>query len=173
MSLDNYKTLLKKVDEKFKAIHSAHSSQMQCKRGCSQCCVSGLSVFEVEAENISRHLKTHPEILKKLESETQAQGSCNFLTSEGACAVYEVRPVICRSQGAPLKIKDSDSATPLDACPLNFENTNLEDLLNSQDFFDLNHLNTLLVLINQQFTEKKDNNAKRISLTSLTDSTKK
>ena len=69
---------------------------MSCHRGCSACCVDGLSVSLVEAEPIRR---VHAELLKH--GRPHARGACAFLDEDGACRVYAERPNVCRSYGLP------------------------------------------------------------------------
>lgn len=60
--------------------------------------------------------------------------------------IYEVRPIVCRSHGVPLKIDQ----TTRDVCPLNFTEMQLADI-GDHYFINLETLNTILVLLNQQF----------------------
>lgn len=45
---------------------------------------------------------------------------CLFL-DEGRCRIYEARPIICRSQGLPLRSREIAAPRHLDWCPLNFK----------------------------------------------------
>ena len=40
------------VDRRAEALAELHRDRLQCRRGCHDCCVDGLTVFEVEAERI-------------------------------------------------------------------------------------------------------------------------
>ncbi len=102
--------------------------RLQCRRGCSGCCVDGLTVFEVEAERIRR---AHPGLLER--EAPAPEGRCAFLDEAGACRIYAVRPYVCRTQGLPLRWLEEDEATgePVEArdiCPLNAEGEPLENL---------------------------------------------
>ena len=90
--------LYHEVDEAARRLEAVHADRLQCRRGCSSCCVDTLTVFEVEAENIRRH---QGELLR---AETpHAAGACAFLGETGACRIYEHRPYVCRTQGLPLR----------------------------------------------------------------------
>lgn len=99
-----------------------------CHRGCYFCCFEPVTVSEIEAAALARHIESMPEeekatVVAKLESyaeRVQAVGGilmrlnkvpCAFLdTQSGACTVYEIRPYMCRSltsyDVAPCKTQD-------------------------------------------------------------------
>ncbi len=172
--LENYSVLLKKTDEKSKEITTRYQEKIRCSKGCHSCCMHGLTVNSLERENIKQYLTANPAINEKAEANAKAnphQGQrCSFLDAEGACLVYEARPIVCRSHGVPLKtVMDPHSAvqissTPmhLSVCPLNFTDLQLKDV-GDHYFINLDTLNTILVLLNQQFDPK--NAEKRFLLT--------
>ncbi len=150
-----YRAFLIKVDVKFGDIQNRNQTQMQCGSGCHQCCLPQLTVFEIERENIRQHLEQNPELVQKLRQlakNNPHQGQrCQFLEANGNCAVYEVRPLVCRSHGAPLYFKEGVPAKArLDVCELNFRGLkSLGDLTNS-DFINLDLINQVLALLNQK-----------------------
>jgi Fe-S-cluster containining protein len=97
-------------------------------------------------------INQRPEIRQKitdLKRQNPHQGlRCSLLTADGACSVYEGRPIVCRSHGAPLKLKDK-GVDRRDVCPLNFSGD--ISSLSGEDLLNLDLLNTLLSLITQQF----------------------
>lgn len=151
--LATYLQLLAKVEEKFAEIQSRQARQMKCAKGCHSCCVPSLTVFEIERENLRRFIESTPGLaaeLKELETENPHKSTrCSFLKIDGNCAVYSARPLVCRSHGAPLFFKD-DVGSRTDVCPLNF--SELSDLksLESQDFINLDLLNTILAQLNRE-----------------------
>ena len=152
-------TLYLKVDEFFKKTQTKFREDMLCKAGCSQCCFVDLTVFKVEADHIETWFKQHPqkEILKEAWKTASVPGACTFLKDD-QCTIYEVRPLICRSQGLPLKFKmDKDF---VDACPLNFETSNLE----LEDCLDLDRVNHILSRIEMQYSGQPTD---RVRLTQL------
>jgi Fe-S-cluster containining protein len=103
------------VDERAAELAATHGARLQCKRGCSACCVDDLSVFAVEAERIRAH---HPELLAL--ATPHPEGACAFLGADGACRIYADRPYVCRTQGLPLRWIDEEREAELrDVCPLN------------------------------------------------------
>lgn len=106
------------VDEAVAPLLRRHERRLRCARGCRDCCIDGLTVFEVEADSIRHH---HGELL---ETGTPApEGGCAFLDADGACRIYGHRPYVCRTQGLPLRwigeTEDGDLVEYRDICPLN------------------------------------------------------
>jgi Fe-S-cluster containining protein len=103
-----------------------HAARLNCRRGCSACCVDDITVFEVEAENIRRK---YPDLLEN--DLPHEAGKCAFLNEEGACRIYDARPYVCRTQGLPLRwleeIED-DIYELRDICPLNDAGEAVEEL---------------------------------------------
>jgi len=116
------------VDKHVRSLVKIHAKRLSCKRGCSGCCIDGLTVFEVEAEHIRfhcseelKHQKPHP------------LGKCVFLDEQGACRIYENRPYVCRTQGLPLRWFDEDRKIEYrDICPLNENDDPIENLAENQ-----------------------------------------
>jgi len=106
------------VDRKVAKLARLHTERLVCRRGCSDCCVDDITVFEVEAARIRRD---HARLLSHEAS--YPEGACAFLDSRGACRIYASRPYVCRTQGLPLRwIEESESGPSVelrDICPLN------------------------------------------------------
>lgn len=110
--------LYRDVDRIAGLLHGFHGDRLRCRKGCADCCIDGITVFEVEAryilKNCSRLFRTHP---------AHPPGACAFLDSEGSCRIYGFRPYVCRTQGLPLRWIDEDRRpSPVemrDICPLN------------------------------------------------------
>ncbi|MGD9807837.1 MAG: YkgJ family cysteine cluster protein [Deferribacterales bacterium] len=98
-----------------KNVSEAELKHMDCKAGCSTCCRVNVSVLMPEAVIIKNFLmktKADPELdeqifkmktlakhIKYLEEDERilANKPCAFLNEKGACDIYPVRPLICRS----------------------------------------------------------------------------
>jgi Fe-S-cluster containining protein len=151
-ALSQYRQFLERVSELFSQIHSRHASAMKCALGCHSCCKPGLTVSRIEAENIRAFLRGREEDFLAREKSAR-KDRCSFLDPDGACGIYEARPVVCRSHGAPIQFKDPESrgkdpARFRDVCDLNFKGLNLTELP-ATDFMNLDTVNTLLAVLNQ------------------------
>lgn len=108
------------VDRDVEPLHRRHAARLECRRGCSGCCVDHLTVFAVEADKIRRDF---PDLLR--EGRPYPAGGCAFLDAEGACRVYESRPYVCRTQGLPQRWTESGTDGRVleyrDICPLNID----------------------------------------------------
>ncbi len=170
--MQEYDNLRDKVDTQFNQLFSKHKSEMNCASGCHDCCAPELSVTRVEADMIRAFLEGHPErvesIKKLIKANPHKHTRCEFLNAEGLCSIYEVRPLICRSHGAPILVQIDAKREGLDACPKNFEKG--MSMLEVGDWIHLETLNTLLGLIDWRYAldqgrEKPDPEQDRISLT--------
>ena len=109
--------LYREVDQRVRPLLAIHSELLQCRRGCCQCCIDDLTVFEVEAENVRRH---YADLL--LKAAPHPEGACAFLDQAGACRIYEHRPYVCRTQGLPVRWAEERDGQPVevrDICPVN------------------------------------------------------
>ena len=151
-------TLQENATNFFDKVQEKYSSQMECKSGCSKCCFTDISVFEVESELISTWFNQLSDSTKnelvELWKTKPAAGACSFLY-EDKCSIYPVRPIICRTQGLPLHLS---SENVLDFCPLNFK----AGTPDKADWLNLDRLNTLL-----SFAASNESLDKRIRLKKL------
>ncbi len=106
------------VDQLTAPLEAAHAARLQCRAGCTGCCVDDLTVFEVEAERIRR---AHPTLLET--AAPHPPGACAMLDAAGRCRIYDARPYVCRTQGLPLRwVEEAADARVVerrDICPLN------------------------------------------------------
>ncbi len=93
--LIEHKAALAKIDGAVALASSKAGDALVCKRGCASCCVDGLSVLPVEAALIEESGLMPPPV--------SAAGACAFLDEDGACSIYPVRPVLCRTHGLALR----------------------------------------------------------------------
>ena len=109
-------TLRTRVDAHFDEAASRAGPQMQCAQGCQSCCHVDLSVFEVEAARVRDALAALPDPLRARVREQARQTEHCAMLVDGLCAVYEQRPLICRSHGLAVLLEDG----AVEHCPLNF-----------------------------------------------------
>lgn len=153
-----YRAVLAKVDAKFAEIAARHPGELACRRGCHSCCLPGLSVTEVERAHIAAWLGEEPRRIERLRSLAERDPHhgqrCAFLDAEGACAIFEVRPLLCRAHGAPTRLPaEAGHAARLDVCRLNFAAATSPALheLPPGDFLDQGLLATLLSVVDRRF----------------------
>jgi hypothetical protein len=106
--------LTAKVDAFFARVQDRHGADMQCGTGCSDCCHVRLSITHVEAAAIralGRRVVPNPDPAK-----------CAALDDNGRCQVYEARPIVCRSHGAPIRMR-VHSLPVIQSCFRNFQHT--------------------------------------------------
>lgn len=115
--LDEYAQLSAKVDDFFDRVQGRYGAHMRCAAGCSECCGHHLTVSVVEAEAIARALATRDAAARerlavRASALGDAEGPCPALEPDGRCAIYEARPLVCRSHGAPMHVP-SQGALPV------------------------------------------------------------
>jgi hypothetical protein len=129
--LGRLSALFAKVDAFAARVQAAHGDQMACRPGCDGCCRARLSVTPLEAEAIRALLaKLHEPARASLRARAQAilagpdapasEVRCVALDEDGRCAIYEARPLVCRSHGVPIRTRDPRGLPVVSACALNF-----------------------------------------------------
>ncbi len=147
-SFDHYKALLKKIDALCTALRDYYGREITCSPGCTSCCISGLSLFPVEALFIKTHL--NPSSINP----PSGTASCIFLR-EGACTVYRARPVLCRTQGFPLLYRgdrENSDTVELSLCERNL--TGIEEI-SFEQVIDMDAVNLSLAAVNMRFLQDK------------------
>ena len=124
--IEKLKDFYRQVDSLATRLENIHAERLNCKKGCSACCVDGITVFEIEAENIRQN---HQDLLKN--EKPNDVGMCAFLDKDEACRIYENRPYVCRTQGLPFRWFDeieNELVELRDICPLNEAGEPIETL---------------------------------------------
>ena len=145
--LAKYRQLRDEVSELSKKLSALHKDHMECKKGCSECCMN-FQVLPVEYFSMLDEIKQNPPTeISNLNEDAEA---CNFL-SKDLCQIYQSRPFICRTHGLPLLFMNQEGdAWELSACPLNF--TKFDDF-HTENTFPQDTYNSKLFLINQEFVK--------------------
>lgn len=121
--------LRSRVDQHFAEAVARTPTQFACRAGCESCCHHRFSVFEVEAapirDALARLEQADPEARQRIRERglDPHERACALLL-DGKCSVYEQRPLICRSHGLPIAVREADDpsgALRVDHCPLNFQ----------------------------------------------------
>ena len=119
--MSRYPELAAKVDAFFQRVEQRHGSDLQCHTGCSDCCHTRLTVTTVEARAIADEIGTWPADRRTAlaANASASSANCAALDPQGRCLIYSVRPIVCRSHGAPIRLREG-SLPVVRACFRNF-----------------------------------------------------
>jgi Fe-S-cluster containining protein len=120
--MSRYPELAAKVDAFFDRVMARHGDQMACNSGCSHCCHARLTVTSVEAGAIRALVATYPNDQRAVLAANVAAAApdrCAALDPSGRCLIYAARPIVCRSHGAPVRLREN-SLPVVTACRDNF-----------------------------------------------------
>ncbi len=154
-----YFELVAEIDKEVQRISELFpKGSIQCKPGCFECCIN-FSVFPLEAALVNERLS------EQINRVSTKEDLCRLLKNE-RCSVYEVRPIICRTQGIPLGYIHEDSgAIEVSSCNLNFPQDH--EFAEEQILF-MDKFNNRLSSLNQQYCLKIDRDPfKRVPLSWL------
>lgn len=147
MVLQNYRTLLERVDAHIQKVEKLFPDQIACKKGCDSCC-RFLSLFPVEALSISDAYSRLPENIKqKIAQQLEHHKEDCPLLIDHACILYPARPIICRTHGFPI-FMEKDHQVSIDYCPKNFK---LITSFPKETLLSIEQLNEMLIAVNQHF----------------------
>jgi len=151
---NNYDKLVERVDELCIGIERRLSESLECRAGCSSCCIP-ITIFPVEAYALKRSFLNLSEYEREIIlRQVEGGGALNCpLLKDERCLMYQARPIICRTHGLPILYRE-DGDQKIDCCPKNrFSGVTLT----GSDLLDLDRLNSLLVAINSVYrTEISD-----------------
>ena len=122
--MSRYAELTAKVDAFFTRVSARHGEDMQCGTGCSDCCHVRLTITGVEARALRDEIASWPQH-RRDELHANAAASrdrCAALDPGGRCLVYAARPIVCRSHGAPIRMRKG-SLPVIESCFRNFTHT--------------------------------------------------
>jgi Fe-S-cluster containining protein len=124
-----YRELTAKVDGFFARVRERHGADMRCGSGCDSCCRTRLTITGVEADALRAHVAAMEPAARARLAEVARRPydpsdmRCAALEDDGRCLVYDARPIVCRSHGAPVRLygeADGRRFPMVVACPLNF-----------------------------------------------------
>lgn len=139
-----YASIINGFAAEFERNRQLHGDRIQCRRGCDDCCHQLFQISELEAAEISRGVAGLPQNVQRelrsraekyIEQRVELIARRGFVESwgalhgpglrlacpaleNGACLLYEHRPLICRKFGIPLW--NPDRPGRVHACQLNF-----------------------------------------------------
>ena len=98
---------IEEAEQAFKS-HFDENPTLACGKGCNHCCAFPIQLMPQDLEHfLTQLIKEHSyeqliDVLSKLKQQQAAKkppfyrAPCAFLDQEGACTVYEYRPLACR-----------------------------------------------------------------------------
>ncbi|MEA5114649.1 MAG: YkgJ family cysteine cluster protein [Geobacteraceae bacterium] len=147
--LANYNALVGRVDSLCRDIIRASGNDIACRKGCDSCC-RHFSLFPVEAFNIACAVSAlDPDsagMIRDRAGNLRDGDGCPLL-AQCCCMLYEQRPIICRTHGLPIMIRNGDDKK-IDFCPKNYRNA---ESIKGRYIIDLDTLNDTLAAINSIF----------------------
>ncbi len=151
--LNKYFELRADIDKAAQKFETMHKSQLKCKKGCDSCCES-LTIFPIEYTAIQKELGNEF-VLPPKRIFNKIGKKCRFLVN-GACSIYNSRPIICRTQGLPLLYESlNGQGFELSVCKLNFVGIDVTKF-NMENALFMPPFNSRLFLLNKDFIEKPD-----------------
>jgi Fe-S-cluster containining protein len=143
-SIKLYNSLIEKLKHYETKLVRKYGESINCKKGCSDCCTLE-SIFSIEAYMIYSS-QIDARVISESYISNKREEACVFLKDK-SCAIYPVRPVICRTHGYPVLIDGK-----VDMCHKNFQNIKSID---SEYILDLENLNNAIASINIIFQKEQ------------------
>lgn len=143
---EKYKEIRNAIDKQVATLEKIHHKQLMCRKGCDLCCTD-YSIFPVEFYAIQKALQNEKKAADKID--TIPAESCAFLINH-TCAIYNERPVICRTHGLPLLFANDDGEFELSACELNFTSFDFDEF-SMDNTFHQDKYNSMLFMLNREF----------------------
>lgn len=152
-----YRQLCDKVDAFFVRVATRHGEHLSCARGCYDCCDVRLTLTGVEAAAVrGAWLALSSERRAEVRATWREDATaCAALDRQGRCAVYEGRPLVCRSHGVPVRMLDKRSLPIVDVCFRNFTAGGPE-VADADCVLDQTTLSAMLLLVDRQDAEACD-----------------
>ena len=145
---DNYRTLVRRVDQHLDRIRELFPHHMACRRGCDACC-RPLTLFPIEAMKLAIAFSTLDESTKeRVYEKIKTDPDVCPLLWESQCLLYADRPIICRTHGFPICFRETNEEIRVDFCPENFKGI---ASFPNETLLDIDALNTLLAVVNRHF----------------------
>lgn len=186
--LAEYRALRDKIDAFADGVGARRAADLSCRAGCAACChvPAQLAVSAVESASIARHLADLPAaerdalrhraaVVQDTARDTVQDARpatepppCVMLRGDDTCAIYAARPLVCRTQGLPLRYPEDTipiaaimarlpaARGALTWCPLNFT----AQPPGAADALDAERADALLALVNQRYVNEDPGSAR-------------
>jgi Fe-S-cluster containining protein len=161
-----YRQLIDQVDKWTAEMTARYRQHLACRKGCDLCCQRKFTVSAVEAYNIARAYRQLPPDIQRRGREPKT--ACTFLI-DGACSVYESRPILCRTFGLPSVNRDEKGQGIISWCELNFTEAGEDFQLQADGIIDIDMLNMKLAGVNGLFLKESGRTVERIAMDEVPD----
>lgn len=160
-----YAQLVGRVDDFAAAVATRCAEDLSCRAGCCDCCLVELTLSPVEASALADFVlsldgDSKATVRRLLSSPLPSDNPrCAMLDASGQCVVYGGRPLVCRSQGLPLRY--ASDLIPVEAirsrlptgvvtvCPLNFSKREPR----AEDVLDAERVDQILAILNHRYAQ--------------------
>jgi hypothetical protein len=152
-----YQALVAKVDDFVAAAHDRQPEAYRCRAGCSGCCQVRLTLLPVEAAWLaagSGELAEPTRLRIAGQARDAGRAACPYLVDD-CCAMYTRRPLICRTQGLPLRRE-----ALIDACELNFQHVQPAPA----SVLDVVRVQALLTTVDARWRARTDRGDERVPI---------
>lgn len=167
--LDRYHALAARIDAFFARVAARHGDELACAPGCDACCRQRLTVTGVEAAAIRAWAATRPAAERAAiaaAARTAPADRCAALGDDGRCRIYAARPLVCRSHGVPVRLRDPRGLPVVTACELNFSARG-PAAADPDCVLDQELVSTMLALVDREHASSRDGAPDRHDLASL------
>ena len=161
-----YRQLLQQVDKWTAEMVQRYKPHLACRKGCDLCCQRKFSISGVEAYNVAALFRQLPAAVQR--AVRKRKSSCTFLV-DGACTVYEARPVICRTYGLPSLHRNEKTEAEISWCELNFTDVPADFGFQADGIIDLDTLNAKVAGVNKLFLKEARLSQERIPMDEIPD----
>jgi Fe-S-cluster containining protein len=147
----HYRDLVTSVDRLLDSIQRQYASYILCHKGCD-CGCRNLSIFPIEALSLVNALQDLPEPSgAKIRRRAAAASFWDCpLQEDGACSMYNFRPIICRTHGFAL-LTHYKAQPAIGYCRYNFKDMSA---IPDDAIIDIDNINRALRAINTSFACK-------------------
>ena len=156
-----YRQLTEQVDKWTAEMIKRYRTNLMCRKGCDLCCRRKFSVSAVEAYSIAALFHELPAAVRQ--AVRKPKQSCAFLL-DGACSVYDSRPVICRTYGLPSLHRNEKGDGEISWCELNFTNAPGDFAFQVDGILDIDTLNVKLEAVNRLFLKEAELSQERVPM---------
>ncbi len=150
-SLPEYDALVAKIDAFLQKVERGQGQGLSCRKGCDACCCADRTAFAVEVAAIREWLQAHPDVLQAVRDRAPKPSRCLFIDAEGACSIYPVRPLICRTHGPA--VQSSEGLVWCSRCFAGLSEAEVKAQVPPESVMNLDLVNQLLVLVNLRYLQ--------------------